>query len=283
MENFTNPMFHFPQEIELEDNPLVEAWLEIKWTLEKSEFPEFLIDKTFPFALGIFNNNVKEKYPYLEELNSSKAPEGMLPYVPQYRFRTKPNDWPLLQLGPGIATVNFAKQYNWLNFKKEALYLQQELLSAYSPSNIDINSIILKYRNVYPAEYSKGELLEFLSSKLNINITLPKYIPGDIAELKIPTTANLVFNFEINDPTSIGVIRILTGKNSQKFGSVEKDTELIIWELEIIAKHEKVPSFNNDDFSNWLEKAHAVVHEWFFSMIDGDILSEFTSRKVDKK
>jgi len=105
--------------------------LELKWELPQSIFPGFYIDKAYPFALGLFYNTVKGDFGFKEELDSLKAPEGMLPYIVQYRFRKKPNSWPALQFGPGIATINFTSAYAWELFKDKALYLQKVFIDCH--------------------------------------------------------------------------------------------------------------------------------------------------------
>lgn len=272
--------FHFPIEIEIKHNPLLEAWIEIKWELESSDIPGFFLDKTFPFALGIFYTSVKDKYPFLEELDASKVPEGMLPNAPQYRFRSKESDWPLLQLGPGIATANFGSSYTWKEFKNVTLYLQQQLLAAYQSTKLKVNTIILHYRNSYPFEFTKGNLLNFLAENLNTQIKLPNHIPGNVSETENPITTMLAFNFRIADPRSVCTIKYGTGIHREDSSDKLEKTEVIIWEFELLAMKDQVPDFyDQDSFSNWLEKAHTVIHEWFFSTIDGKLLSEFSKEK----
>lgn len=269
--------FHFPAEIDITRIPLVEAWLDIKWVLEKSDIPGLLLDKAFPFALGVFYNNVKDKYTSIEELDASKAPEGMLPNAPQYRFRAGDSGWPLIQLGPGIGTVNFTQPYTWKIFKKEALYLQKQLVDAYKSNSFKVNTIVLHYRNAYPFNFSKDNLFTFLSEKLNTTITLPNHIPGTLAKYNHPTTTNLDFNFEITDPASVCTIKYGTGIQKEE---LKDKTEVFLWEYELSAIRDQVPDFNNkEQFSIWLEKAHSVIHEWFFSTIDGKLFQELSPKK----
>lgn len=284
MDKIPDAKFKFPREIKLVRNSLVEAWLQIKWDLEESNIPNFFVDKAFPFALGVFYDKVKNEYPFSEELDSSKAPEGMLPYVPQYRFRVGKELWPLLQLGPGIATLNLTRPYSWESFKKESLYLRSQLLSAYQPKSIRVNSLVLKYRNAYPFEYSKQDLQRFLYEYLNTQISLPNHIPGEVAERGTPIGANLIFTYKLTDPVSIGTIRFGTGESREKIGAIEKNNEIIVWEFELITQSPEVPSFEDQDqFSTWLEKAHSVIHEWFFSSIEGNIYKGFSKPEEGKK
>lgn len=270
------PTFHYPQDLKLSKNSLIEAWIEIKWKLVESTIPNFFVDESFPFALGVFFDKVKDRYPFTEELDSSKAPIGMLPGRPQYRFRKGKDLWPLLQLGPGIATLNLSKPYDWSIFKTEAIYLRSQLLSAYGLKGLKVDSLILKYRNAYPCDYSSGNLQSFLAQKLNTQIILPKYIPGDVANIKQPVAANLLFNFVLTDPISTGTVRFASGENREKVGAIEKKQEVVIWEFEIISRNDETAPFEDENtFAIWLDKAHAVIHEWYFSSVDGGIFSEF--------
>jgi len=113
--------------IQLQNSPLLEAWLEIRWQLVSSKVanPDLLIDPMYRFAIGNFYSGVKHEFPLAEPLPASQAPEGLLPHIPQTRFRPEKDGSPLLQLGPGVATVNFIKQpYSWHAFKEKALFLR---------------------------------------------------------------------------------------------------------------------------------------------------------------
>lgn len=280
MDNNLKSTFHFPREVYLEKNSLVEAWLDVRWELEESNIPNFLVDKTFPFALGVFFEKVRDRYPFIEELDASKAPEGMTPHIPHYRFRVKQGGWPLLQLGPGLATLNFTKSYNWNEFKKESLYLQSQLLSAYKIKGLNINSLSLTYRNTYPCESSLGHFQEFLAEKLNSKISLPKYIPGKASEIQSPVAANLFFNYKLVDPPSMGILRIATGVSKEDEVLIDQKIEVIIWEFVIKSRSNELPNFmDKESFSNWLEKAHSIIHEWFLSSIEGSIFAEFKGSK----
>jgi len=264
---------HFPTDIKLKNNPIVEAWLELRWNLQTGDAPNILLDPLYPFALGVFYNSVKDQFKETEVLPASSMPDGFLPYLVQRRFRAEKDGWPLLQLGPGIATVNFAKSYSWTEFKEKALYLREKVINAYQPNKLGTNALILHYRNSHLFEYSVNNTFEFLEN-LNTHIHLPSNIPGSAISSEFPSQSKILFQFNLNEPKGIGQIQIgsgITGNN------LDKNDEIIIWELEVGSVTPDVPDLaDQSGFSTWLENAHSILHEWFFSMIDGKLYKEFS-------
>ena len=270
--------FQHPPDIRLPNNPLIEAWLEIQWKLAESDIPNFKTDPYYPFALGVFYNQVKDVFGFHEELPASKAPEMMLPHIPQHRFRTAKDGWPLLQIGPGVATINFSKPYSWSEFKEKALYLQQKLIQAYSDGKFETQAIILRYRNGYPFEYSTSNLLDFLKEKLNFSISLPKGIPGYISTKPYPSNSNIIFKYMLDKPQGSGKILIGTAlRNEADVQGNILHRELIFWEFELASTDDFAPDIKNTDkFIEWLDSAHSVIHEWFFSIVEGELLENFS-------
>lgn len=266
--------FHYPTDIKLKNSPLVEAWLEIRWDLEPDKALGMPTDPSYPFALGIFYNSVKDEFGYQDILPSSQIP-GSIPYLIQHRFRTEKDGWPLLQLGPGIATLNFSKAYSWTTFKNRALYFRSKLISAYQNTKLKSSTIYLRYRNVHPYEYSSQSLLDFLE-KLNIQIRLPQNIPGIASKEKFPSQENLLFQFDLSDPKSTGHIQVASGSGKRDNGP---DEEVILWEIGVGSTNQDAPDINDEAaFIKWLDAAHAVLHEWFFSLIDGELFNMFSSK-----
>jgi uncharacterized protein (TIGR04255 family) len=273
-----NPVTKSSPEIHLPNAPLVEAWLDIRWQLTPMGLPNMLADPTYAFALGVFYDSIKDKFGYKDELPASKAPEGFLPYILQYRFRPDKDGWPLLQLGPGIATVNYSKSYSWKDFKTKALYLREKLLNAYQPDKLHLSGLNLHYRNVYPFEYSSNNFAEFLKDNLNGHITLPAEIPGIHSLKPNPSDTNMTFRYKLTKPEGVGQIQIGTGlvneMNSQ--GNVI-GKEIILWELDINSLESQVTSIKSDgDFILWLDEAHEIIHEWFFALVKGKMFDEFS-------
>lgn len=280
--------FRFPQDIELQTRPLVEAWLEIKWQLDTEELQgdtgqvqPFMKDRGYEFALGVFFNSIKDGFGFVETLPVNIAPLEFLPYVVRHRFRHGPEMWPILQLGPGVATVNFTTPYSWPEFRDAALYLRTKLIEAYGSQELHLQSIILRYRNAVPCGYSSQDLFDFLSSNLNMNMALPANIPGEIGATKLPKGADMTFIFDLMNPLGKGSLRLATGtKREQKSTTHEVvEVEHLIFDLIVASENTSEPHlYDESDFDRWLTAAHAVIHEWFFSLIDGSLRNKYEGK-----
>ncbi len=270
----SNPILHFKADIHLWNPPLVEAWIEIRWRLIPEEQPEFMRDEGFPFALGTFYNNVREKFGFRKDLPASKAPPNMLPHVVRHQFRIDEDSWPVLQLGPGVATVNFTSPYSWPEFKNTALYLRSKLVEAYADFMLETQSISLKYRNAEPFSHGSDSALDFLRQKLNTDIELPLHIPGQLGIASHSVNTNLEISFELKEPQGRGSIQIVTAvKQDQE--DLEKP-EFILFELRVISSDHEAPDITSEgDFERWLSSAHDVIHEWFFTLVEGELRQKY--------
>jgi uncharacterized protein (TIGR04255 family) len=262
---------HYPTDVKLKNSPLVEAWLEIRWNLSLDPKTGIPTDSSYPFALGIFFKSVKDVFKHREELPSSQAPI-LIPYSVQHRFRTEKDGWPLLQLGPGIASLNFGKEYTWHSFKSRASYFREQLLNAYQGTELKTVAVFLRYRNAYPYDYSSKNLLDFFK-RLNIQIEFPQNIPGAASTAEFPLQQNLTFQYDLVQPKGTGKINIASAISSEK----SPDDKNIVWDLEIGSVNEDAPDINDEiAFSQWLADAHTILHEWFFSLIEGSLFQEFS-------
>jgi len=113
--------------IKLKNKPLVEAIFELKWDLQ--EMPgEYYFDPDYKMSIGRLYENLKDKYPTQEKLNTATMPDEIAGHVVQYRFRSAENDWPLVQIGPGIVTLNETEKYTWDEFKDNITRLIETLI-----------------------------------------------------------------------------------------------------------------------------------------------------------
>lgn len=265
--------FRFPKDVSLEKSPLIEAWIEFRWKLEKGRLEHTLIDENYPFALGIFYNNVKDRFGYHEKLQTSDAPEGLLPHIVQHRFRVKENKWPVLQLGPGVASANFVEGYTWEKFYDTIIYLRQNLLEAYR-NDLNINGLFLRYRNGFPFDYESKNPLLFLKNNLNVSVSLPKHIPGSISSFTHPIDSHIGFMYKLEHPCGFGKISINSGTSILPDESVQK---ILVLELEVSSTDsDAIQLDKNQELEEWLSSAHSAIHEWFMSFIDGPLYEEFS-------
>ena len=266
------------EEVILAKPPLNEAWLEIRWKLHDT--PEGLqIDPGFPFALGTFYHGVKDRYAYRVDLDASRAPQEMLPFVVRHQFRPGKEEWPVLQIGPGVATVNLTRPYSWDLFLNEIRFLRDQLVEAYGDDPIKTDLITLRYKNSEPFDYRTNDFLEFLRTRLNTELSLPGNVPGNFASRPSPTSGRIRLSFDLARPKGTGALLLGTGTQT-----MEQDTlpharvkaEVLLWQLELASGGDDAPNvYDESQFHSWLGDAHSVLHEWFFSLIEGALLQEY--------
>lgn len=273
----TQSEFHFSRDIELSNLPLVEAWLEIRWKLEEIDPPQVMKDPGFLFALGPFFEQVKDQFPEREPLSAAEAPEQLFPHVVRYRFRSK-DKASLVQIGPGVASVNFLEDYSKRVFLDKALFLRQALLNAYhgTDADLDTQAVILRYRNVELFDYKSKDLLGFLRDSLNTSITIPQYIPGHTSSNGLPSGIRLNLSFDLDTPQGVGSVQVVTGQKHDTEPNNGDSKNAVLWELGIASRDENAPKLTEEDkFADWLTSANRVIHEWFFSLIEGKLLQKY--------
>lgn len=261
----------YSEDLVLESTPLVEAWLELRWELEQVvPTADFQRDPGFPIALGVFYSKIRDRYPVKRDTQSVAAPLEMMPYVARHQFLQDGKNYPLLQLGPGVASVNFTDEYEWADFMKETEFLVESLAESYSDSEIVPALATLRYRNAHDVQYFEKDLFSYAKQNLNTSIELPEQIPGFASEKKIPTSADLAFTFDLTKPKGTGTFRLTTGKRNRD------QSQILVSQMEIASGGKDCPNFlDYQEFQPWLSDAHLVAHEWFFSMIEGNLSSEY--------
>ncbi|MCD6239350.1 MAG: TIGR04255 family protein [Thermotogae bacterium] len=89
----------------LKNKPLVEAIFEFRWKLQEPSIG-VKIDPHYKILIGRMYDRVKDEYPFHEQLPAATMPDEIAGYVVQHRFRKDKDKWPLIQIGPGIITLN---------------------------------------------------------------------------------------------------------------------------------------------------------------------------------
>ena len=258
---------------QLQNPPLIEALLEIKWDLEKKR-PDTFEDPGYKLASGRLFDKVKKKFGYIQNLPITIIPEELTPYAVRTQFRAEENGWPLVQLGPGVATVNVTPPYTWRKFKDSIRFFIPHLFGSYSgivPGQPDyqlvLNSTMLRYINGIEWDWAQGNTLDFLRDNLHTNFQLPEQIiarnPG-----AIPENINLQIGYPVNLPRGQVILRFATGTVGQARG--------LVLELIFHSVGANSPQLNDVEiFSKWLTDAHTELEACFFSLIEGGQFRKF--------
>jgi len=241
---------------------LVEVWLTLKWKIDSStgKPPR---DEGYPLALGKFDVIARKEYPNRVPLDSNRVPLEITPHTPRLQYVKKRDDekHKLLQIGPGIATINYLTDYTWNSFSKDSIYLRDTVISAYE-DNITFQYVSLQYRNAIPFDYGKNNLLVFIKANFGIDISIPKNFTGNKAFPTYPTNANYKFSFDLKSLAGKGNYILATGLKKEEKGNV---IPVIIQESEIVSELKNVPDVQNQkEFEKWLKEANEIANTWNF-------------------
>lgn len=252
---------------ELKHKPLVEAILEIRWKLQGKN-PGPLIDPHYKLLLGRLYDRVTADYPEHEQLPSANMPDELFGHIVQHRFRTKANSWPLIQVGPGIFTVNSTSDYRWVDFRPRVIDAISKLYNAHPKvEDLKVTNLILRYIDAVEFNFEADNAFCFLKEKLKLGLSLPDSLfDGTGVENK---PSNLVCQCSFNCSNPKGVINI-------RFALGQKDnTPAIIWDTSVESVGEDIPEMPKD-FEKWFNAAHDLEDDWFFKLIEGELKRRFS-------
>jgi len=250
----------------LQNKPLVEAIFEIRWKL-KEVAPNVEIDPYIDLLVGRLYDRLRDQYPEYEALPTSRMPQEICRYIIQHRYRKAQGGWPLIQLGPGILTVNETEGYLWDLFKNQIFQAISTLNELYPQTNgnFAIKRLQLRYIDAIEFDFNKSNILTFLNDKLKVNFEFQQKLFNETIQ-PIPTSIDFNIGFPTTNPNGELKCRFIRGKKNQR--------DALIWETIIESTEQAVPS-NLMAVKNWVVEAHNITHSWFLKMIEGDLRRRF--------
>lgn len=257
-----------PRPRPLKYKPLVEAILEVHWKLEPGPTEGITRDPHYKFLLGKLFESVKSRFPHHEELPIASIPDELTPYVVHHRFRTTPKGWPLIQVGPGVFTVNETGGYVWESYEQVLKDALPRLVAAHpQPDALRFNLLLLRFVNAVSLDPEQINLLGYLSEKMRTVISLPSAIFDQHNLDKSPSRLATEIEFPCSNPAGTLLLKLNTGQHNSE--------SALIFELSFSSKDAEVPSIP-DRFDAWLTSAHSVIETTFFTLIEGPLEQEFS-------
>lgn len=234
--------------------PLLEVIFEVKWQLKSKED----LAKC-QYLHGDLFAKLGNKYPFRELLVPPEIPLDVYLNVPAHRFRTAKNSYPLIQVGPGILTVNTNdEKYIWENYEHWCTEAFTNMIDLYKFKENENITLSLKYFDFFLFNFKDTDINEFLSD--NFHIQLKQTF---LKEPNTPSSVNLGFFYD----TNLGgfSIRINKGNNSKGQSGIIVDTTL--------SNNSSIPDVSK--MSKWLNDAHDYVSEIFKAMTKGKMYDSF--------
>lgn len=248
--------------------PLVEAIFELRWELQGETETGRLKDPSYPMLYGRLYEQLKKEFPFTEDLPSVRAHPESAPYVPRHRLRREKNGYPLVQVGPGILTINEAQGYSWMSFRNTILRFVQAVMDLYPHEASPLNFIKseIRYVNAIRLDASIENPLAFLAEKLHTKVQLDPEIfeRNQIADR--PTGVSLNLSYALQKPVSHLTL-------STNLGQIDQQPAYILQML-VQSFGETVPA-DADAFSSWLQEGHEVVETCFRSLCKGALMETF--------
>lgn len=251
----------------LKNKPLVEAIFELRWELQEPK-QGMKIDPHYKILIGRIYDRVRDEYPFHEQLPSATMPDEIAGYIVQHRFRKDKDKWPLIQIGPGIITLNDIEGYVWEDFEKRVTYLLDTLFEAYpdAEDNLKANGLLLRYIDAVDFNYEREDIFTFLKEKLKVNIQMPEELFEQTGISNLPLGFDLRFSFPSVEPKGAVHLRFIRGKR--------KDIDALVWETQVQSIDDDVPKVK-DQITTWVVSAYRLTDDWFFKMIEGELLRRF--------
>jgi len=253
---------------QLKNKPLIEAIFELRWELmQLSASGQNKVDPNYKLLPGRIFEKVSKEYPFHESLPTSEMPDEIAGYIIQHRFRKSINDWPLIQLGPGIITLNDTSKYEWNDYRKRIHTLLDVLYATHpQPSNLILSGLSLRYIDAIGFESSQDSIFTFLKSKMKTDVNLnPKlFISTGVNDM--PINIDMSFSFKSVKPLGIIHQRFRRGK--------KENTEALIWETVVNTDSDNIPK-GKREIRNWIDDAHLLTDDWFFKTIEGELEKRF--------
>lgn len=238
----------------LTNPPLKEAIFELFWDspLDPTGFPE---DKEFEFALGKFDDKISKAFP-VKKRKFPSIPEYKVYGKPVYQFWKGNIEWPIIQLGPGVLTVNDTdKNYEWAAYRPNVIFAVNSLLNSYS-TGLNFSKVTLKYIDSVDTD-AEIDFRQFIKNNLQTNLENNFKIPGQQMGL------NVTQSFRSDDSNIIINIQNATNNITGK--------KAIIWMTTI----ERSGNLSSEEIFTWIDQAHAISSDLFVQMLNPDFHATF--------
>lgn len=251
----------------LKNKPLIEAIFELRWGL-KEQGPGIRIDPHYKILIGRMYERLRQEYPFHEQLPTASIPDEVAAYVVQHRFRKNRDEWPLIQIGPGIITLNATEGYIWEDFKNRAVQAANALFEAYpeAEDSLKPSTVLLRYIDAIEFDFETGDIFDFLRANMKTIINLyPKLFESTGIE-RLPRGFDWRFSFRSTTPAGVVHLRFCRGK--------KKQADALVWESMVQSTSDEVSDIQTA-ITEWLDRAHDVTDDWFFKLVEGELLRRF--------
>ncbi len=247
----------------LPNAPLEEVIFEIRWLLQPSNDNGPMQDAGFELASGRLNTLVENSFPIYRRIAPQQFPDQMLFYHPVHQYWTGENIWPVLQLGPGIFTVNCTDQgYDWERTFRPLIEKAIKWLTQAYREPVQLAFASLRYIDAVKVNDYGGlndNWQVFIKENFNLEYKNFFNTRGHQRQIQINQT------FELEDASELQI---------QMSSGTKKNEPAVVWQTAVLKKH----NFTVDELLNWADKAHSITHDLFIDMIKPRLYDRFSGK-----
>lgn len=248
--------------------PLIEAIFEVHWHLLHDKETGYYRDVSYPVMYGRMYERLKKDFPFMEDLPSQQLQPETSPYIVRHRMRKEKNGYPLIQVGPGIVTVNEAKGYSWESFQSNILKVINAIFDFYPEVEDPLRLIRceIRFLNGVPIEPKNENPLAFLKEKLHTKIEMDSdfYLLNQINPQPHSVSLNLAYHLQ----KPMGHLAL-----SVQLGQMNR-VDAFIFQTLIQSTQETIPS-SAKSFVLWLNESHDVAENNFMAFCKGPLMEKF--------
>ena len=244
----------------LPNAPLQEVIFEIRWELDVDEQTNQELDKGFDLAAGALHQILKNKFPEVLRKLPVDLPPQLYQYKPVFQYWRGKSMWPVIQLGPGILTVNeIDNNYDWKNGFFPLIQKTIEWVKEAYNETLNFNFVSLKYiDSVRVSEYEFVKWDAFINKNLVFNFNNQFDPKGQLKSFSF----NQVFEIENDSNLHLSISN----------GKSKKNEDLLIWQSAVITTDSE--PFN--DLINWITFAHNKTSKLFQNITTKEFYGSFT-------
>ncbi len=245
----------------LRNAPLKEVLLELHWNLDYITEEKIQIDKGFEQALLNFINKCNGSFGKIKLLKPENIPPVAFSHRVTHRFYRKDGEYPLLQIGPGVFTVNDNnKNYVWHDFRELIEYGIDRLKASYE-KHLVLSKVELRYIDrCSPYVLGQTDKFDFLRNHLKVNAESYDFVEGDLREIQFGKLFHIDENIALNIFVTTGV------DHSSKEDIVE-------WHTFAVSRRH----LNWKDLMGWVDQAHHICSNTFKKMISDELYEFFSN------
>lgn len=232
--------------------PLLEVIFEINWDIINNND----IVK-FQYLHGDLYSILKSDYPKRENLVPAEVPIDIMKNKVMFRFR-KEAGYPLVQVGPGILTLNTTDElYFWNDYREEITKVTNSLSEVFPDINQTNLFLTLTYLDFFEIDIDNENIVDFINMNLNLNVN------QTFIENKDTKEVNLTFSYILDEDTLI-----LNLRNA----SINNDKKGLILQTKLIGNKKK---YTSEEQMKWLNRAHETCSNIFKKITTKDFYNSF--------